>query len=363
VSYPARPARPAIWWNSRARDVDPDAEGVGAADHTEQAALGQGLDQPPVPRQHPGVVDRDPGVEQLGEGLAEPAGEPEAAHRLDELAAVRPVGQPGTQQRLGPLDCGGLGGVDDVDRRLGVAQQQFDGLLDWARGPVVLQRNRTDGAADHAGGAPGAPGERACEVADITERRRHDDELRLRQLNEGHLPGPPTVGVGDEVELVHHHLVDPGRPSLAEGEVRQDLRCAAHDRRVRVHCRIAGDHPDPCGAEDLAQGEELLAHERLYGSGVVTAAAGGEAREVGGGRDQGLAGAGRRGDDRVGPGQDVDDGLVLVGIQFEPVGGRPVENGGVQRVRIGRAGVGDQVVEPHRRPSSHPRPEQTNPGR
>ena len=62
VSKPARPARPAIWWNSRAwssrvlvpvvlgqrgeqhgadRHVDADAEGVGAADDLQQAGLGQ----------------------------------------------------------------------------------------------------------------------------------------------------------------------------------------------------------------------------------------------------------------------------------------------------------------------------------
>ena len=74
---PARPARPAIWWNSRAvrwrgagavvlrqgreqhradRHVDADAERVGAADDLEQAGLGQPLDEPPVLREHAGVV-------------------------------------------------------------------------------------------------------------------------------------------------------------------------------------------------------------------------------------------------------------------------------------------------------------------
>ena len=46
------------------RDVDADAEGVGATDHLEQAGLGELLDDPAVARQHPGVVHTDPLAEQ-----------------------------------------------------------------------------------------------------------------------------------------------------------------------------------------------------------------------------------------------------------------------------------------------------------
>ena len=82
------PARPAIWWNSRAlrwrvripsylrqageqhgadRHVDADAEGVGAADDLEQPGLGQLLDQPAVLRQHAGVVHADAVPDQPGQ--------------------------------------------------------------------------------------------------------------------------------------------------------------------------------------------------------------------------------------------------------------------------------------------------------
>ena len=99
VSKPARPARPAIWWNSRIRStrlrcavvlrqpgeehgpdrhVDADAQGVGAADDGEQPCLGELLDEPPVARQQPGVVHADPLAQQLGQRLAEAGAEPEA---------------------------------------------------------------------------------------------------------------------------------------------------------------------------------------------------------------------------------------------------------------------------------------------
>ena len=111
VSKPARPARPAIWWNSRAlssrgldavvlgqageqhradRHVDADAEGVGAADDLEQAGLGERLDQPAVLRQHPGVVHADAVPHQPGQRLAEAGGEPEAADRLGDRVLLAP---------------------------------------------------------------------------------------------------------------------------------------------------------------------------------------------------------------------------------------------------------------------------------
>jgi len=80
VSKPARPARPTTWWNSARRqqpgagavvlaqlgeqhgadrDVDADAERVGAADDLEQALLREPLDEQAVLGEHPGVVHAD----------------------------------------------------------------------------------------------------------------------------------------------------------------------------------------------------------------------------------------------------------------------------------------------------------------
>ena len=139
------------------RHVDADAKGVRAADHAQQAALGQRLHESPVAGEHAGMVHGDARVQQLGERLAETGGEPEPLHRLDELAAVRAVGDAGTQQGGSALHGGRLGGVDDVDRRLGVAQQQLHGLLQRAQRPRVGQRHRPDGVADDARAATRPP--------------------------------------------------------------------------------------------------------------------------------------------------------------------------------------------------------------
>ena len=71
--------------------VDADAEGVGAADDLEQPVLGELLHQPPVARQHPGVVDPDAGPDQLGQRPPEAGGEPEPADPLGDrvLSALR----------------------------------------------------------------------------------------------------------------------------------------------------------------------------------------------------------------------------------------------------------------------------------
>src|SRR5690606_29987876 len=66
------------------RHVDADAESVRPADDAEQPLLGQALHEPPVPRQHAGVVDTDPVAQQPRERLPEPPPEPEVA---DGLAA------------------------------------------------------------------------------------------------------------------------------------------------------------------------------------------------------------------------------------------------------------------------------------
>ena len=121
---------------------------------------------------------------------------------------------------------------------------------------------------DHRGLPARTPGQVVDEPGDVAERRRHQQELRLRQLEQRHLPGPAPVGLGVEVELVHHHLADVGRRALAQRDVGQHLGGAADDRRPGVDRGVAGQHADVLGAEDVAQGEELLRDQRLDRRGV-----------------------------------------------------------------------------------------------
>ena len=57
--------------------VDPDAEGVGAADDLEFALLGESFDEAAVFRQHSGMVDADPGGDELAHRRSEPLREAE----------------------------------------------------------------------------------------------------------------------------------------------------------------------------------------------------------------------------------------------------------------------------------------------
>ena len=65
---------------------------------------------------------------------------------------------------------------------------------------------------------------RLLEPGDVAERRRHDQELRSRQLDQRDLPCPAAVGVGVEVELVHHDQADVGVGTLAQSDVGEHLR-------------------------------------------------------------------------------------------------------------------------------------------
>jgi len=135
VSYPALPARPAIWWNSRAlrmrwapavvlaqsgqddgtnRDVDTYAEGVRAADHLQQTSLGQLLDQAAVLRQHARVMDADAVLHQPLQGFAEARAEAEVPDQLGDLVLLLTGADVDAGQRLGPFQRRGLGEVHDV---------------------------------------------------------------------------------------------------------------------------------------------------------------------------------------------------------------------------------------------------------
>ena len=169
----------------------------------------------------------------------------------------------------GVLDRGRLGEVHDVRPAPGwvlTSSSSVSGSGVIAQ--VKRQRHRPLGVVDDRGLAAGAPGQVVGELGDVAEGGRHQQELRLRQLQQRHLPGPAAVGLGVEVELVHHHQPDVGAGALAQRDVGQHLGGAADDRGVGVHRRVAGEHADVVGAEHLAQREELLAHQRLDRGGV-----------------------------------------------------------------------------------------------
>ena len=314
------------------RHVDADAEGIGAADDLEQARLGQRLHQPPVAGQHARVVHADAVPDQPRQRLAEARGEPEVADQAGDRVLLRAGAHVDAHQRLRLLDRGGPGEVHHVDRRLLGRQQLLERLVQRGEHVGEDQRHRTLGGADHGGRSAGAPGQVLLEPGHVAERGRHQHELRLRQLDQRHLPGPAPRRVGVEVELVHHHLADVGRPAVAQRDVGQYLGGAADHRRCRVHTRVTGHHADARGPEDVAQGEELLRHQRLDGRGVEAADPLGQGGEMRADGDQALPGSGRGAHDHVGAGDDLDQGLLLVRVQGEALLPRPGGEGVEHRV-------------------------------
>ena len=327
--------------------VDADAERVGAADDLEQALLRQRLDESPVPRQHPGMVHAHTHPDQPRQRLAERRREPEVAQRIGDDVALRTGRDLDAGQRLRALEGRDLGEVHDVDRRLSGLDELLERLLHRRRDVLADQRDRTLGRGDDRGVAARATGQVCLELGRVAERRRHQQELRLGQLDQRHLPRPTPVGIGVEVELVHHDQADVGVGPLAQRHVGQDLGRGGDDRRVGVDRRVTGDHPDVLGTEDLAQVEELLADQRLDRCGVDAALAAGEGRGHRAGRDQALARAGGGGEDDVGARDALQDRLVLGGVHREAARLDPLGDGFVDRVLIGRDAFREQIDETH----------------
>ena len=218
--------------------------------------------------------------------------------------------------------------------------------------PRELQRHGAVGPGHRDGLAAGPPGQVLLEDRGVAERRRHEEELRRGHEQQRHLPRPAAVGLGVEVELVHDDEPDVGELALAQGVVGQDLGRRADDGGAGVDRRVAGEHPDVLGAEDLDEGEELLADEGLDGGGVPAAPAVGDGLGVGGDGDERLARAGRRREDDVRAAGEGEDGLLLGGVEREAALTGPVEEDVEGTVRAGAGVAGEAVGERHRPRSS-----------
>ena len=108
--------------------VDADAEGVGAADDLEQAALGELLDQHAVLRQQARVVQADALLEPLADVGAVRAGEAEALDRLRDRVLLLARAEVEAGEVLRAVRRVLLREVDDVDRRLALGDELLERL-------------------------------------------------------------------------------------------------------------------------------------------------------------------------------------------------------------------------------------------
>ena len=255
--------------------------------------------------------------------LPKPAPKRKRADAVGDRLLVDLERRLGVEQRGGVLDRGRLGEVHDVDGSLVGAHQLLERLAEVVERPGERQRHRALGVVDDRDVAAGTALEVLGEERHVAQGRRHQQELRVEQLEQRHLPRPASLGLGVEVELVHHDEPHVGGAALAEREVGQDLGGAADDRGIGVDGRVAGEHADVVGAEDLAQREELLADEGLDRRGVEAHLVLGQRRGVGADRDQRLPRAGRRREDDVVAAEQLDDRLVLVRVERRAPPPRP----------------------------------------
>ena len=177
------------------RDIDADAERVGPAHHLQQPGLRELLHQPPVAREHAGVVDADAAADQLRERPAEPGGEAERADRVRDRVPLLARAELRRQQRLSPLQRGGLREVHDVDRRLVGPHQLLEQLVQRLQRPREVQRHRPLRLVDQRRVAPGPARQVGPQRGHVAERGRHQQELRLRQAEQRHLPRPAALRV------------------------------------------------------------------------------------------------------------------------------------------------------------------------
>ena len=342
-------------------DVDADAEGVGAADEFEEAFLRELLDEDAVFREEAGVVDADAVTEPAADFLAVGTVEADAFEGGLQRGFFLLRADVERHQRLGGLAGGALGEVDEVDGGAFGLEQGGDALGERRLAVFEFQRHGAAVAAHGDARRAGDAGHFLFEELRRAEGRGHEEEARAGHRKQRDLPGVATFGVGIVVELVHDHRADVAFGAAVEGDVGEDLGRAAEDAGLRIDGGVAGHHADVLGAEVAAEGEELFVYQRLDGTGVDGAFAGAEGLEVEGGGDEGFAGAGGGVEDDVVAGEEFEDRLFLLGVEFESARGGDREEAVHHGVGRRRAGEGRERGGRRRRSGRgrHRRPQGT----
>jgi hypothetical protein len=255
VSKPARPARPPIWWNSRALRMRVDVPSYLARAVKTTVRIGTLMPTPrvSVPQMtlsSPACANRSTRRRYLGSipawwtpmpwrtNLASVLPNPAAKRNPPTSSAISSFSARVSRLTL-ISDCArstadGLGEVHDVHRGLVGGQQLLEHLGERRHPEVVHEGDGAGGRADHGDGPAGALGQVSVNrvtspsVADISTNWASGSS------SSGTCQAQPRGRVGEVVELVHDDLADVGVAALPQGEVGEDLRGAADDRGVGV---------------------------------------------------------------------------------------------------------------------------------
>ena len=266
-------------------------------------------------------------AEQTLQDLAKGRIEARALARLLDSGALLLGGDTVACKRLCTVERRILREMDDVDRCLAIAQGKLDRALEGGVLVLESQGDRTLGVVDDLNRAACALLEMGGNGASIAERRAHEQELGLRQLEQGNLPCPTAVHICIEVELVHGDVGDVCIRALRQSAVGQDLRRAADDWGGGVDGAITRDHADEIAAKDICQGKEFLADKGLDGRRVEGNLVTTQRKEVHTERDHGLTAARRSAEDDVLTAHKGKQRIFLMGPQLRAAVCRPQHKG------------------------------------
>ena len=214
--------------------------------------------------------------------------------------------------------------MHNVDRGLLGLHELLHGLLNRGGGVVEVQGDGALGMSHQVALTAGQRRHFLLEAGRVAQGCAHQQELRLRKLQQGKLPRPAALRVGVEVELVHNDLAEVRILTLAQGNIRENLRGAADNGRLRVDGGVAGNHAHVLGTKNIDEVEELLRHQRLNGGGVVGALTGRQTRKMRGNSYGGLTRTGRGSQHHVMASGNAQDGLVLGGVEGHAAGRNPL---------------------------------------
>ena len=309
------------------RHVNAHAQGVGTADDLEQTLLSQLLHEAAVLGQHARVVNTDTGTHQLIQRLTEARTETELSNQLGDAFLIFLRSNSHRKQRIRLLQRRFLREVHNVDRSLLGLHELLHRLLNRGGGVVEMQGNGTLGMSHQVTLATGQRRHLLLEAGRVAQGCAHQQELRLRKLQQRKLPRPAALRVRVEVELIHDDLAEVRILTFAQGNIGENFRGAADNRRLRVDGGVAGNHAHVLGTKNIDEVKELLGHQRLNGGGVIGALTGRQARKMRGNSHSGLTRTGRGSQHHVMAGGDAQDGLVLGGVQRHTAGRNPLGEG------------------------------------
>ena len=321
------------------RDVDANAQRVSTADDLEKAGLREPFYEESIFWQQPGVVHADACHEEPSEALAERRVEAESADQFFNPLLLFLRERVEADVALCCFGRVALREVNEVNRCSTRLQERLDRGVEQRCPVLEVERHRSLRRLDQNGLATGPLGQFVLEKPGVAKCRRHQQELTVRKFKDRQLPCPTALRVGIEMELVGDDDVDISPVPVTQCPVREDLGSTTDDRCVRVDRTVAGDHPHLFRPKLLAQLEKLLAHQRLDRCGVDAALVAAQTNEMRSDSHERLARPGRRVEDDVAPGNQLESRFFLRRVHLDALLDRPVGKTVEQRTLIRRCAV------------------------